>query len=178
MSVFNRALDIFLPAAEIRIEIKGADYSVERIPVFWLWHHEQGSSALMVIRGKPGFCEAAAIYLTAGAAGADAYETGKPFDYASFTVPIKNPLRRSRLERIIDVFQFKDEVLFEAIEPGYEKIKSAMFWESERGASFRLSVRGKPGFCRGVLAHLSEHSPLLQRLLLKRLDPANTKLLT
>jgi hypothetical protein len=172
LSIFNRVLDIFLPAAEILIEVKGADYSSERVPIFWLWRHEEGSSATMSIRGKPSFCEAAVVYLTAGAAGADAYERGERVDYDAYVVPVKNPIRRTRLGRIVDVFQLKDEMRFEANEPGYELVKSAIFWERERGASCRIAVKGKPGFCRAVLAHLTDHAPLLRRLLLKRLHPA------
>jgi hypothetical protein len=167
LSIFNRVLDIFLPEAEILIEVKGADYTSERVPIFWMWRHEEGSSAAMSIRGKPSFCEAAVVYLTAGAAGADAYERGERVDYEKYVVPVKNPIQRTRLGRIVDVFQFKDELRFETKEPGYELTKTAIFWEREHGASCRIIIKGKPGFCRAVLAHLVDHAPLLLTVPLK-----------
>lgn len=45
-----KTVDVFLPEAEIEIEIHGIDYEMHRIPFFWLYKNQQGKHSKLVVQ--------------------------------------------------------------------------------------------------------------------------------
>jgi len=158
-----KILDLFLPEAEIRIEVTGRDYAMKRIPFLWLWRREEGSKFVMVLQGKPGFCEAAALYLTASARTAAARQS-EP-DATTEAVVVAEMTRRSKAERVSDVFRKQNQMLITVAGSSSMSEQMLMFWEAQQGAILRLTIRGKPAFCRNMAAHLGEHAAILQKIL-------------
>jgi hypothetical protein len=160
-----KVFDIFLPEAEIKIELRGADYSMERVPFLRLWHKQEGTSSSLTIRGKPGFCQAAASHLLSAARKEMVENLPASIEQPGSTLVVSDQARIPWTTRIIDFFRFRDELRVEFTGKNFEKRRVLFLWESEKGPSFRLTVHGKPGFCETMVAHLSNYTPILRSLL-------------